>query len=96
VVREHVSGEPGRLHGDGLNMEVTERERAKVIRAMRDGVQAPRGPFIEDFDARALADALESEATRSKLLFDNPKVDLRMDADDAVLLARLLRHHVTQ
>ena len=56
-------------------MEVTERERAKVIRAMRDGVQAPRGPFIEDFDARALADALESEATRSKLLFDNPKVD---------------------
>jgi len=77
-------------------MEVTEREKSKVIKAMRDNNQAPRGPFIENFDARALADALESEATRARLLFDNPKVDLRMDADDAVLLARLLRHYVTQ
>jgi len=73
-------------------MLVTDRERERLVRAMREGLPPiPDGPFIETFDMAALADALEQEATRATLLYDIPKVDLRMDAADAIQLARLLR-----
>jgi CheY-like chemotaxis protein len=51
----------------------------------------PDGPVIEQFDPLALAEALEQQATRAKIVFDVPKVDMRMGADDALALARWLR-----
>lgn len=78
-------------------MELTDKERTRVVEAFKKGLpDFPDGPIIETFDMRALADALEQQATRAKILYDFPKVDLRMDADDAIKLARLLRDHVTR
>lgn len=78
-------------------MAITDRERDRVRVLFSKGLpDLPDGPFIEQFDPLALADALESQAVQAKLRYDAPKVDLRMDADDAIKLARLLRDHVTR
>lgn len=72
---------------------MNEDERGRVSELERTGQikPFPSGPVIETFDPLRVAEALEQQATRAKLMFDYPKVDLRMDADDAIALAAFLR-----
>lgn len=73
-------------------MELTQREEARVIKAVQDGKQIPDGEFITNYNLIELADALEREVNRARLLYDNPKIDLHMGVEDALLLCRLFRH----
>lgn len=72
---------------------LTERERERVADLVqrRQIGPLPDGPMLQAFDPWALADALEQQAQRATLLYDVPKVDVRMDAADALALARCLR-----
>lgn len=74
-------------------MAITEDERGRVGDLLADGAvrRFPSGPLLDSFNPTRLAEALEREATRAKIAFDVPKVDLRMDADDALKLAAWLR-----
>ena len=74
-------------------MAITDRERARVVRLIqsKQADDLPEGPFLTGFDPLAVAEGLEVEAHRAMLLFDVPKVDLRMDAGDALSLAAWLR-----
>lgn len=74
-------------------MPITDDERARVedLLATKQIRRFPDGPRLEGFDPLRLAEALEQQATRAKIVFDVPKVDLRMDADDAICLAAFLR-----
>jgi hypothetical protein len=74
-------------------MAITDAERRRVERLIESKQigPMPEGPLLERFDPIALADALEQQATRALLVFDVPKVDLRMDAADALALAAWLR-----
>jgi CheY-like chemotaxis protein len=77
----------------GLEILMTEEERERVARLVRTNQIGPMpdGPMIEHFDPSLLAEAIEQQAARALLLFDVPKVDLHMDAADALRLARWLR-----
>jgi hypothetical protein len=71
---------------DAQRREVERRIQSRV------GFDAyPDGPLLDRFDPLTLAEALEREATRALIAFDTPKVDLRMDAQDALDLAAWLR-----
>lgn len=52
--------------------------------------EAPDGPLLERWNARALAQALDQEIARARLM-GWPKITLHMDTADAERLARLLR-----
>jgi hypothetical protein len=68
------------------------RIAAERVIAARGGLGAfPDGPLVEVFDPIVIAEALEQQATRAMLVFEDPKVDLRMDAEDAIKLAAWLR-----
>ena len=74
-------------------MDLVDRERDRVSNLARlDKIgEFPDGPTLSIFDPLALAELLEQQATRAKLLYDVPKVDLRMDASDALKLVQVLR-----
>jgi CheY-like chemotaxis protein len=72
-------------------MTAEERARVEVLVAGHRIGPMPEGPRIESFDPLQLAEAIEREATRAMIAFDVPKVDLRMDATDALALAKWLR-----
>jgi hypothetical protein len=74
-------------------MELSDREKLRLGILVKGGKlgDVPTGPFLEHFDPFEIAIALEQEATRAELIYDNPKVDLRMDASDARELARILK-----
>lgn len=71
-------------------MEGRRRAAEQAIAARRLG-EFPDGPLLDDFDPFRLAEALEQQAIRAKIVFGDPKVDLRMDAEDAIKLAAWLR-----
>ena len=74
-------------------MAITDDERDRVSELLACGEvrRFPAGPVLEAFDPIRLAEALEQQAYRAKVAYDVPKVDLRMDADDALRLAAWLR-----
>jgi len=53
---------------------------------------APSGPFVESFDARLLADAIDQELARCAQL-GWTKITMHMDVADAMRLASFLRRH---
>jgi CheY-like chemotaxis protein len=74
-------------------MAIPDRERARVehlLEAKQIGLM-PEGPRLERFNPLELAEALEQQATRARLLYDVPKIDMRMDVEDALALAAWLR-----
>jgi len=76
-----------------MGVELTDRDRSRIIDSTKRGALplVPDGPFLATFDARAVAAALIQEAERARVVFgSSAKVDLRMDAADAVTLAHLL------
>jgi hypothetical protein len=72
---------------------MNDNERQRIGELASSGLlrKCPDGPVLDRFEPLLVAEALEQQALRAKLMFDHPKVDLRMDADDALLLAAFLR-----
>lgn len=74
-----------------MSQEAQRIEVEKLLRTKTIIADFPTGPLLDSFDPIRLAEALEQQATRAMLAFDVPKVDMRMDAEDALQLAAWLR-----
>lgn len=67
-------------------------EKSDVLAAHRAGLPTyPDGPILEQFDPVALAQLIDQECLRTSHL-PRQKIDLRMDPEDALKLARFLRY----
>lgn len=71
--------------------EAQKRHLEQLVRSKVQFGDFPDGPLLEVFDPLQLAEALEQQAVRAIAIFEVPKVDLRMDAGDALKLAAWLR-----
>lgn len=76
--------------GVELMAALTAADLKRVQRAIDEGKPAPDGPRLEKFHPLKLADALELEIERSKLLL-NARIDVSMTIDDARRLMQFLR-----
>ena len=78
-----------------MGMELNAHEKHRVASAAAERKLAPTGPVISKFNPLAIAAALEQEAHRAKLLGEATgtpgKVDIYMDPEDALLLAKILK-----
>lgn len=71
--------------------DITKEDERRILRALQDGTQAPDGGIIPCFSPEAMADLIEKEVLKAKLI-RNPKLTIHMDLEDALILAKFLRY----
>jgi hypothetical protein len=73
---------------------LTPDDLRKLQHAAQHGGSVPDGPVIPCFDPRALAEAIEQEVARSRILGWG-KISLHFDVEDAAEFARWLKKRRT-
>jgi hypothetical protein len=72
-------------------MELSNEERERVAKAVKDGVEAPDGPLLDHYNPLELAQAIEHELVRA-VMHGQKKIQIRLDFADAARLVNTLRN----